>query len=52
MIYNCMSCETITNHARFCNIPFCFPTHSSHLLQPLDVGLFSPQQYYYVTELD
>jgi len=25
----------------------CFPPHSTHLLQPLDVGLFSPLQKYY-----
>lgn len=25
----------------------CFPAHSTHLLQPLDVGLFSPLQHYY-----
>ena len=28
-------------------IPFCLPAHSTHLLQPLDVGLFAslPRQY-------
>ncbi|KAF8241590.1 DDE-domain-containing protein, partial [Wilcoxina mikolae CBS 423.85] len=26
---------------------FCFPSHSTHLLQPLDVGLFGPLQKYY-----
>ncbi|RPB10742.1 DDE-domain-containing protein [Morchella conica CCBAS932] len=25
----------------------CFPAHSTHLLQPLDVGFFSPLQHYY-----
>ena len=25
-------------------IPCCLPTHSTYLLQPLDVGLFSPLQ--------
>jgi len=25
----------------------CFPAHSTHLLQPLDVGLFAPLQKYY-----
>jgi hypothetical protein len=26
---------------------FCLPAHTTHLLQPLDVGLFSPLQQYY-----
>ena len=29
-----------------------FPPHSTHTLQPLDVGLFSPLQTYYSKELD
>ena len=33
-------------------IPFCLPAHSTHLLQPLDVGLFSPLQRHYSNELD
>jgi len=33
-------------------IPFCLPAHSTHLLQPLDVGLFSPLQRYYSNGLD
>ena len=28
------------------------PPHSTHNLQPLDVGLFSPLQHYYGTEVD
>ena len=28
-------------------IVYCLPPHSTHLLQPLDVGLFSPLQKYY-----
>ncbi|RPB02739.1 DDE-domain-containing protein, partial [Choiromyces venosus 120613-1] len=33
-------------------IPLCFPAHLTHLLQPLDVGLFGPLQHYYSAELD
>jgi len=33
-------------------IPFCLPAHSTHLLQPLDVGLFSPLQRHYGNGLD
>jgi hypothetical protein len=33
-------------------IPLCLPAHSTHLLQPLDVGLFSPLQRYYSNSLD
>ena len=33
-------------------IPFCLPPHSTHLLQPLDVGLFSPLQRNYSACLD
>lgn len=32
--------------------PLVFPAHSSHILQPLDVGLFSPLSKAYSTELD
>jgi hypothetical protein len=28
-------------------VRFCLPAHSTHLLQPLDVGIFSPLQHYY-----
>jgi hypothetical protein len=31
---------------------FCLPAHSTHLLQPLDVGLFSPLQHYYGKAVD
>ena len=30
----------------------CLPSHASHLLQPLDVGLFGPLQHYYGLEVD
>jgi hypothetical protein len=30
----------------------CLPPHSTHKLQPLDVGLFSPLQLRYSQELD
>ncbi|PWW72531.1 hypothetical protein C7212DRAFT_61700, partial [Tuber magnatum] len=33
-------------------IPFCLPAHSTHLLQPLDVRLFSPLQRHYGNGLD
>ena len=33
-------------------ILFCLPPHSTHLLQPLDVGLFSPLQRYYSNALE
>jgi hypothetical protein len=32
--------------------PICLPVHSTHLLQPLDVGLFGPLQRAYTTELE
>ena len=32
-------------------IAYCFPTHTTHLLQPLDVGLFSPLQKAYGREV-
>ena len=30
----------------------CLPVHSTHLLQPLDVGLFSPYQHFYGLAVD
>ncbi|PWW77961.1 CENP-B protein [Tuber magnatum] len=33
-------------------IPLYFPSHSTHLLQPLDVGLFGPLQHFYSMGLD
>jgi len=30
----------------------CLPSHSTHLLQPLDVGLFGPYQYFYGVPVD
>ncbi|RPB06842.1 CENP-B protein, partial [Morchella conica CCBAS932] len=33
-------------------IPLCLPAHSTHLLQPLDVGLFGPYQRNYSNALD
>jgi hypothetical protein len=32
--------------------PVCLPAKSTHILQPLDVGLFSPLQKYYTNTLD
>lgn len=32
-------------------IPFCHPAHTSHILQPLDVGVFSAVQMYYGQEV-
>ena len=31
---------------------YCLPPYSTHLVQPLDVGLFSPLQRYYGKQLD
>ena len=37
-----------TLHSKFCDstniLLFCLPPHSSHLLQPVDVGFFSPMK--------
>jgi len=33
-------------------LPYYLPPHSTHLLQPLDVGLFGPLQYYYSSAVD
>lgn len=33
-------------------IPLCLPAHSTHLLQPLDVGIFSPLAHYYGRGVD
>ena len=33
-------------------IPFCMPSHSTHDLQPLDVGIFGPYATYYGQEVD
>jgi hypothetical protein len=33
-------------------IPFCMPSHSTHDLQPLDVGIFGPYAIYYGQEVD
>jgi len=33
-------------------IAYCLPSHTTHLLQPLDVGLFSPLQKAYGQEVD
>lgn len=32
-------------------IPFCLPAHTSHVLQPLDVGVFSAMKTYYRQEV-
>jgi len=31
--------------------PVCLPAHATHLLQPLDVGIFRPYQHYYNQEV-
>jgi hypothetical protein len=33
-------------------IPYCLPSHTSQILQPLDVGVFSPLQHYYSEEVN
>lgn len=33
-------------------VALCLPAHSTHLLQPLDVGLFSPLEHYYGRGVD
>ena len=33
-------------------LPFCLPPHSTHLLQPLDVGLLGPLQHLYSHAID
>src|SRR5947199_5347512 len=33
-------------------ILLCFPPHTTHLLQPLDVGVFGPYQHYYGRAVD
>ena len=33
-------------------ILYCLPPHSTHLLQPLDVGLFSPLQHHYAKAVE
>lgn len=33
-------------------LPYCLPPHSTHLLQPLDVGLLGPLQHYYCSAID
>jgi len=44
-----------TEAIRFCIkaniIALCLPRHSTHLLQPLDVGVFSSYAHYYKKEL-
>jgi hypothetical protein len=33
-------------------LPLCLPPHTTHLLQPLDVGCFAPLAHYYRVEVD
>jgi hypothetical protein len=33
-------------------VPFCMPSHSTHHLQPLDVGVYGPYAIYYGQEVD
>jgi len=37
---------------RHCSRLICFPPHSTHLLQLLDVGIFSPLQRFFGQEVD
>ena len=50
-----------TSHDHFYFLDYClrnnihvlfFPSHSSHILQPLDVSVFSPLRPYYMAEID
>ena len=36
----------------FCESHICLPPHSTHLLQPLDIGLFGTLQHYYEIGID
>ena len=31
---------------------FCIPPHTTHILQPMDVGLFAPLQYHYARGIE
>jgi DDE superfamily endonuclease len=33
-------------------LPICLPAHTTHMLQPLDVGCFGPLAHYYRTEVE
>lgn len=33
-------------------VRFCLPSHTTHHLQPLDIGVFSPYQHYYSKAVD
>jgi len=33
-------------------LPICLPSHTTHVLQPLDVGCFGPLAHYYRTEVE
>jgi hypothetical protein len=33
-------------------LPLCLPPHTTHMLQPLDVGCFAPLAHWYRTEVD
>lgn len=41
---------------QFCDdhliIPFCLPSHSTHLLQPLDVRIFQPYKHYHTQAIE
>lgn len=56
LIIDCHSSHLSFEFIEFCltcNIHLlCLPSHSTHLLQPLDVGLFSPLKQYYSNLLD
>jgi len=53
--------DNLTSHDHFYFLDYClrnnihvlfFPSHSSHILQPLDVSVFSPLRRYYMAEID
>jgi hypothetical protein len=48
--------HTTWQFINFCHekkiIPLCLPPHATHLLQPLDVGIFSPLSHYYGLAVD
>ena len=55
LIFDGHASHISTEAIRFCIktdiIALCLPRHSTHLLQPLDVGVFSSYAHYYKKEL-
>jgi len=41
---------------KFCNsvniVPFCLPSHLTHLLQPLDITVFQPMKHYHAQAIE